>query len=371
MEHPLPHLARHVDIGKAELVGILTRSRAGIERRISEGVRKKRFAATERARRELYAEIASLYDRMGVEIDEWGRELSNATAKGFRDKAVADLPGEAGELVPSFSRAHAEKYWRYIGAPSKAEATTISGLHLAAAKTDQMKASDIRQLRSVVAQVFTEAPVVGWTGREQQRQLRDRILDAVDGDGLRSWQFIDRSGRRWQNANYFNMLSRTVPAIVARESYADAMLEAGVEAGDPTLFDLATIEGGGDPCPVCASWRGVIISLSGSDERFPSKQDALDAGVWHANCVCSTVIVDRTVDADAIAKQGGLPNPSVGENVKERRERWNEYANEVQGRAKDGGVLVGQRSEAMKRDAKVDRATKGQATKARKALATA
>ena len=40
-------------------------------------------------------------------------------------------------------------------------------------------------------------------------------------------------------------------------------------------------------CPRCAEWQGKIISVDGSDKRYPSMDDFIKSGGYHINCRCS------------------------------------------------------------------------------------
>jgi hypothetical protein len=144
-------------------------------------------------------------------------------------------------------------------------------------------------------------------------------------------------------------------------AYKDAVLEAEAVLADfAGEFDLATIEGGGDPCPACSRWRGVVISANGIDKNFPSEADAVEAGVFHPNCVCSLVAIDREVDADIVKRQKDLPNPKEA-----TKDEWNAYAKEIKERER-GMVSTRGAVKALQVDPK-DSSRKAQATVKRKA----
>jgi len=368
VEEPLDLLRREVNAAKAGVVKLLLAARKSIEGRISDGARDTRRIMTAKGRNRVYGEINNLYDALDINLDVWARELVDSTAISFRDEAARDVGAVADdELVPRFSRKHFGKYYEQIGLPAKSGAARVAGLHIAAAKTQNMRKETVSQLRQIVSQVFLESSLTGRTNKQIQRDLAARWLDVAEGDtGLRAFDFfVDKGGKTWTNNNYFNMLARTLPANVSREAYADSMAAAGIEAmengsaDDALAFDLAEITGGAMPCPTCARWRGVIVSLSGLDKGHPSKQDAMNAGVWHPNCVCSIGMVDRDVDADRIAAQAKLPNPTGA-----TKDELNAYADEVQARARDS-VRTDTTTGALKGSVKRDRALKSAATKKR------
>ena len=45
-------------------------------------------------------------------------------------------------------------------------------------------------------------------------------------------------------------------------------------------------------CPKCAEWQGKIISVDGSDKRYPSMDDFIKSGGYHVNCRCSAQEID-------------------------------------------------------------------------------
>jgi hypothetical protein len=157
-----------------------------------------------------------------------------------------------------------------------------------------------------------EASLTGMTAREIQKGMRDRLMGTVEGAGLPAWKFIDKGGRKWTNGNYLNMLTRTTTARVARESYTDALVDEG--------FDLATIEGGGNPCPVCEAWRGRVISLTGKTPDYPTLADAEAAGVFHPNCVCEPQYADELADKEKLDAQKGMKPPETDEDREPDRE---------------------------------------------------
>ncbi len=49
------------------------------------------------------------------------------------------------------------------------------------------------------------------------------------------------------------------------------------------LMEIVSVVGEA-ACDVCAEWQGMIVSVSGTNEDYPSVADAEAAGVWHHNC---------------------------------------------------------------------------------------
>ena len=345
---------------REELAQHLSKARNDIHRLVRDG---KKNVHRRKGRLATYKHIEARYAALDKEITQWGHDLTRHTADTFRGHA-ADHMG--AKLVPEFSKDHYLDYYRFAGIPTDASGN-IAG-SLVGQKLDVMARADIRQLDIIARQTIVETAL---TGEDLQKALKTAWGNTVEG-GLDSWSFMDAGGREWKNGNYFNMLSRTLPSNVAREAYADTMLEAGrTLADDPAELDLATIEGGGEPCPTCVAWRGVIISMNGLDKNFPSRYDALDAGVWHPNCCCNATYTDRDVHADKVARQKDMAQPKSREpgrvldkdERKAARKEWNDYANRIKDSEKDA-VKVSGNVKALKKDPK-DSAHKAKATKAR------
>ena len=309
MEKPLPLLRHHVKNGQKELLPILVNTRKRIESLLTKSAKDTGFLRSGSKRELVYREVRGHYEKMQKALEGWGDDLVDKTGKDFFQKAGVDT-SEALSMV-KYDREYAKKYFEFVHPKN--------GPALAATQTAKMLDSDMRQLRAAVVETFRESAVSGMTAVARQKLLESKIIDVAGS--LNSWQFVDKSGRNWKKGNYFNMLNRTTAQRVANEAYVDGLVEGG--------HDLATIEGGGDPCPFCEEWRGVIVSVSGASKKFPSKADAESAGVFHPNCVCELQYADETVDKAKIKEQSDTPNPD-----KPTPKQWNQYAKKIKERAK-------------------------------------
>lgn len=226
--------------------------------------------------------VASSYDRTAKGLTQWMRDLVRQAATMATAAARLDTGAStAADTVLSFSRKYVREQLEQL-VPENAPS-------LIAVRTDQMAAQDIASLRQATMQTMRKARLTGMTARQIQLELAERVTQDD------AWQFVDAAGRAWNSDNYFNMLLRTTASRVNREAYNANLIDAG--------FDLCTIEGGGDPCPACLAWRGVVVSLTGATDGFPTYEDAISAGVFHPNCVCQTVYADE-LDGRIEAQRG-------------------------------------------------------------------
>lgn len=242
---------------------------------------------------QLFKAIRGVYNLLEARIDEELEEATVQTAKVSHNKAMKTLQTGSKSVRASlvkFDRARLAAFWSYIH-PDNARG-------IAAVFTDKMAERDIAKLRAVTINTLRAADLEALTANERQKAIQ-KAWDTVAGDTA-SVRFVDRSGREWDNARYLQMLVRTTQQRVSREAYIDTI----VSNGD----DLMIIAPVGDNCEVCNAWRGMVISVTGKDERFPSYDDAIDAGVFHPGCDCGLERADETVHADKIEAQGSAKN---------------------------------------------------------------
>lgn len=226
-------------------------------------------AAVERA-------IQAEADGLGVKLNDELRELIRKSAQiGNRDAVatIARVRDINPDTLVKFSADRALRYAEML-TPEKSP-------NLAAVLTNKMAESSIQALRRSLIDVFRVADVEGLTMRERNKAIQAKWRELAGG--IADNEFVDVSGRPWENARYMQMLVRTTSAKVHREAFIDTNTEEG--------FDLARITAQGDNCPKCQAWNGVIVSLSGANKDHPSYSDALTGGVFHPNCIPGDTLV--------------------------------------------------------------------------------
>lgn len=286
----IKRLQRRQFTSQRELLTIIKKSRKRLAAKVERASRSRLISGSKAKREEFFGEIATHYERLGVELDAWQKDLVGKTGLDWHKQALIDIPKTGGILraaTTKFSARRAQRYFEIVH-PDNTE-------HVAAVFTNQMKASDVGALREAVTETLRQRGVEGLTQNEFHKALQDRWADLAGN--MNSSRFVDARGRAWTNANYISMLARTTTARIARESYADTLINNG--------DDLAIIRAVGDSCPICTAWKNTIVSLSGKDKRFPSYQAALTAGMFHPQCDCLLARVDETINAEEIGRQGG------------------------------------------------------------------
>jgi len=220
-------------------------------------------------RLKLYRAIADAYGEAGGAIDRRLQRLCEETAGAAFDEA-----SEAAGVPVELDQERLEQYWEYVHPGNKAS--------LAAVFTENMTQAQISALRRALISAQREASIGGLTGAEMQRLLKERWREYAGDES--NFVFIDRSGRRWDNDRYINMLVRTTQQRV----YNDALLDRFAEMGC-RYVRLASL--GVPDCEACKEWQGRLLAIVGGGEGVaagvPSVEDAREAGVFHPNCLCT------------------------------------------------------------------------------------
>lgn len=205
--------------------------------------------------------------KLAKEMDAALLKLEGVAADTGNAVAVA----QSGELVMRWDKEYAKEYLSRVHAKNAPS--------LAAVYTHSMAANAIATLRSVVVDTFATAAVAGLTARERAKLLQTSWRARCQDDN--PCRFVDRAGRRWENARYVQMLVRTTAQRIETASFCDSMTEDG--------FPLARISNDGDmDCEVCAKWEGRLIDLSHGNQLKKygavTLESAREAGVFHPNC---------------------------------------------------------------------------------------
>ena len=269
----LQKLERVETVARREIVAAMRRARGDVAEKIAKAGRDKGIVTSERRRRAAFSAIGGYYDRLEREITAIIEDTAYGAARMFHEEAVEDIRaarGRVAQAVVLFDRRRVDAIWAVV-APE-------NGQNLAAVFTKKMEQEEIRNLRTALVETWRIGDLEGLTLQERHRELQKR-WDQLAGNTLAD-RFVDRAGRKWKNADYLNMLTRTTCARVARDTYFDVLIKAG--------DDLAIIENvDGDACEVCAEWDGKVISITGRTAGYPSYAKAIAVGWGHPNCRCT------------------------------------------------------------------------------------
>lgn len=302
MAKTLPPLKRSEVDTAAKIMLALKQSGSATEQRLREYLRKQGVASKDK-QDAAFRLLAGMHAELAKDIDAILAEgVETAAGIGHQEAAKAIERESVRRQVLRYDPKRTDKYLSLI--------TPENGRGLAAVFTDKMTERAVKDLRRITVETFRQADLNAWTANERQKELQ-KAWDIAAGD-TNAFRFIDQGGKQWDNARYLQMLVRTTQARVHREAYADTL----VENGD----DLAIIEEQGDNCPTCQAWDGLIISVSGTNEKYPSYSDAVDSGWGHPNCDGVLRRADETLDAENIKAQGEAKTPDDLEDLDAMRE---------------------------------------------------
>jgi len=281
-------LENQIARNRENMIETLRKARRRVEMRMIEAARNERFATVRRIRDGIYKDIGEEYKRLQGDLDEWTQDSILRTSKVYHGIAAADLLATDEDKLASsftkFSAKHNEQYFAKVH-PFNAEKLAAVNVHLNP-QLVRMAETDVRALRTATVDALREAHIAGMTPQERYRLLRGKVMDLAENP--KSWQFIDRSGRKWKKNNYFDMLNRTVTANVARDTYHDALADE--------QRDLVQIIGGtsADSNEACVKFDGKIVSMTGATSGFPTLDEYISEGGFHPNCVHSTAYISKT-----------------------------------------------------------------------------
>lgn len=319
-------LDRRESVGISELQRRIKEARRRVAVIVASAARDRKILISGRNREHIYAQVGSVYAQLDLGLKDWGKDLIEKTAIDWHDAAIRDVREQTGvdpsNSVTRFSREYAEDVFKRVHPEN--------GKSLAAVLTEKMAEADKKALRGAVTDVFREGSLTGRTMTQMAADIKTR-WDGIAGD-LSANRFVDAAGRTWDDGRYAQMLVRTTVARVSRDSYFDTLTKNG--------DDLAIIQNvDGEACDICGAWDGVIVSITGNDDRYPSYNDALNAGWGHPNCRCTAERVDETIDADEIKAQAEAETPDFERKEDEKASAYQSRITEaVADYSKDFGV---------------------------------
>ena len=88
---------------------------------------------------------------------------------------------------------------------------------------------------------------------------------------------LDTAGRKWDATKYSELFARTEMMNTYNQGAVNRMLTREQDLAQITSYPSCE-------CDICKAWEGVVVSLTGKTEGYPTMDDAYDAGVFHPNC---------------------------------------------------------------------------------------
>lgn len=255
---------RRAEEGLAELIALYRDAERIIAADVKEAIRDERIA--QRAFRILaFRRVQEELRRLGVEGDRLAERLiENAWREG--DKSILDaIP--SGDGTYTFSQINR-------GALEEMQAALVGRL-------GDARGTVGRQVNDVFARAGRRSVTLGLLGAEgSPRRVASNLVEQIRRQGVKA--FVDRGGNRWDLQRYAEMVARTT----TREAVVQAQIERMGEQG----IEYARISTSSRPCPICAQWQGVLVTLGGKSSSLNGEPattlDALPNGgpPFHPNC---------------------------------------------------------------------------------------
>ncbi len=232
--------------------------------------------------RDLEKTIRQFYADLGLKYNKVFRDTLPDTMQTYYDRAVEEMK-KAGKRNAILGKPDSGRIKYFLD----------NSMEYVAMKTQNMSFQHIKELRAMSADVLRQMSITGATRKQVSREMMNRAMQ------IPGFQFIDKAGNKWANKSYFSMLARTELMNAARASYEDKCAEEG--------FDVMKLSTSGHSCGACSRFEGRLFSLTGKTAGLPSKQDLIDAGVFHPNCTHSyslvpDAVIERDYNADGTRK---------------------------------------------------------------------
>lgn len=206
--------------------------------------------------------ITEIYKDMGVDIGGLFKIGLSKQMQDFYDKAAKDMI-KMGKRNAILGKPDVGLVKQYLN----------SSYEEIAMRTTKMTFEHKRALRSMAGDVLKTSSLTGASMAEVTREFLARAQE------IPGFKFTDAGGATWSNETYFRMLARTEMMNAGRASYDAKCAKEGV--------DLVELSVSGNCCDACAEYEGTVFSLTGATPGYPTKQDLIDAGVFHPNCTHS------------------------------------------------------------------------------------
>lgn len=203
-------------------------------------------------------------------------EVNRIAEKQLEEAFLLGLMMFHEDIGSPVSRAEAKKQLASTGVSYSNKAEVKRLLALTASNTSQ-------RINAIIRQSFADSLLYQTAEQKQQTRLMElyeqshsvkEFKELLQKEGFVG--IVDSRGHIWKPDVYAKMVMRTK----LMEADAQTQRDRGAESG----IDLAWISDAHVNNP-CSLWENTIISLNGTDKRFPTYAEAKATGeVFHPNC---------------------------------------------------------------------------------------
>lgn len=153
-------------------------------------------------------------------------------------------------------------------------------------RMDAAERNVLRRFDDNYSRIIGETAALVASGGYTQRAALQESMQRFADEGISG--FTDKAGRHWELPVYAEMALLTAIEKASVQGYIDTMESYG--------YDLAIISEHEGACPLCEAWQGVVVSISGKNEDYPSLSEAEDAGVFHPRCMHDLATYHEAID---------------------------------------------------------------------------
>lgn len=228
----------------------------------TDGWAEKKLREIVTLRREIDAELGQL----SLFAPTLEAEVEAAYLQGSAE-AIKDLAGAAVTDIDADLSAAQQLAVREL---VKTAVTNVQGTHLPI----------LRAVDDMFRRVVVEATEQAAAGTVTRRQAASIALNRFADRGVST--FVDRAGRHWDMASYAEMATRSATGQAAVQGHLDRLAANGK--------DLVMVLDSPEECALCRPYEGKVLSISGTDEQYPSMASARAAGLFHPNCTHGTML---------------------------------------------------------------------------------
>lgn len=164
---------------------------------------------------------------------------------------------------------------------------TYADILLATNNTEKAVKKVVREAVRDVAQYHS---MTGESYKVQAKELEKRLTKKGLSERIKKEGFVgitDKAGRKWDIGTYSDMVIKTKTS----QAYTEGVISESADTG----IDLAVISSHGAE-DACSKWEGVVVSLTGATEGYPTLDEARASGeIFHPNCQHNVQAI-RTID---------------------------------------------------------------------------
>ena len=150
-----------------------------------------------------------------------------------------------------------------------------------------------KELRSDILGEIGKAQIIG----KSRDKLAQELVNKLENDGITGFKIPDPTTNSGERNYSLKAYVHGLTQSTLINSRASATIQRAIELGQ----DLLKISSHSKPSPMCQMWQGKIVSITGSNTKYPKLSDAQvkgykRGGIFHRYCRHSlTVFIESNV----------------------------------------------------------------------------